>query len=99
MLGYHVIDFERLPNDKRANTRARVYFKHRPAEDQVMQIFRVPQEPSFTELERITYFNMGTGRTILNFRPIQGDDWRGMWRCGGAVFTMDLDGSEKFQLW
>ena len=90
---------ERLPKDKQANSQARVYLTYRPDDEQVSQVFRVPYDTSSTEIERITHFNMGTGRTIMTFLAIQGDDWRGLWRAGGAIFVMDLDGSEVFQLW
>ncbi|KAF8579006.1 alpha/beta-hydrolase [Ramaria rubella] len=99
--GYSVIDFERLPKENQENGQARVYLTHRPADEQVSQVFRVPNpgDTDSIELERITYFKIGTGRTIVNFRPIEGDDWHGIWRAGGAVLAMDLDGSEKYQLW
>jgi len=50
-------------------------------------------------LNRLTYFDIGSGRTISSFTPIIGEDWRGVWRNGGAIMAMDLDGSERFQLW
>jgi len=50
-------------------------------------------------LNRLTYFDLGSGRTISSFTPIIGEDWRGVWRNGGAIMAMDLDGSERFQLW
>ena len=98
-----MISFEQLPKEKQDIDHARVYFTHRPADEQVAQVFRgqnpLEEDPSSGELERITHFNMGTGRSISGLCPIQGDDWHGVWRTGGAIFAMDLDGSEIFQLW
>ncbi|KAI0049720.1 alpha/beta-hydrolase [Auriscalpium vulgare] len=80
---------------------AGIILSHRPPDAQVAQVYRMSSDPTSTdlELERLTYFNIGTGRTIANFCPIIGDDWRGIWRAGGAIMEMDLDGNEKFQLW
>ncbi|KAF8516696.1 Alpha/Beta hydrolase protein [Hysterangium stoloniferum] len=98
--GYTLGAFERLPQEQESVNKARLYIFHRPADAQVVQIYRVPHpEDDSLDLERVTHFNMGTGITIVNFSPIVGDDWHGSWRAGGAIFAMDLDGSEKFQLW
>jgi hypothetical protein len=60
----------------------------------------MPRDPKKQDnLERLTYFDIGSGRTINTFRTIIGEDWRGVWRPGGAIIAMDLDGSENFQLW
>lgn len=56
-------------------------------------------DPQVPNLERLTYFDLGSGRTISSFRPIVGEDWRGVWRGGGAILAMDLDGNEFSQLW
>ncbi|KAJ7581055.1 hypothetical protein C8J56DRAFT_958972 [Mycena floridula] len=76
-----------------------VFIKHRPIDEQVAQIYRMPVDPSKPELERLTYFNVGSGRTIVDFLSIKGDDWRGSTRHGGTIMVMDLDGNEFFQLW
>ncbi|TDL22563.1 alpha/beta-hydrolase [Rickenella mellea] len=97
--GFSVFDFERvLPTATRSS--ARIYLAHRPADAQVRHIYRIPSSPSDgNDIERLTYFDTGTGRRITGFHPIIGDDWRGVWRGGGAVMVMDLDGNEKAQLW
>ncbi|KAJ7778634.1 Alpha/Beta hydrolase protein [Mycena maculata] len=66
---------------------------------QVREYYRVSTDPQVQDIERITYFDLESGRTISSFRPIAGEDWRGVWRGGGAILAMDLDGSEFFQLW
>jgi hypothetical protein len=59
----------------------------------------MPSDANSTELERLTYFDIGSGRTIRSFTPILGEDWRGTWRARGALMVMDLTGNENFQLW
>ncbi|KAF8312932.1 alpha/beta-hydrolase [Clavulina sp. PMI_390] len=82
-----------------------IFLTHRPADAKVAQKFRIPisadgGDPNTASLERLTYFDIGTGRTISSFLPVLGDDWRGgQWRSGGAIMVMDLDGSEKAQIW
>ncbi|KAJ7253405.1 Alpha/Beta hydrolase protein [Mycena haematopus] len=72
---------------------------HRPSDSQISQFWRMNIDPQHPSLERISYFDLGSGRTISSFRPIAGEDWRGIWRGGGAILAMDLDGSEYSQLW
>jgi hypothetical protein len=79
--------------------RPSVFIRHRPEDAQVAQIYRMPNDTQSTNLEKLTYFDIGSGRTISKFCPILGEDWRGVWRGGGALMVMDLDGSEKFQIW
>ena len=50
-------------------------------------------------MERLSFFDIGSGRTIQSFTPILGEDWRGAWRAGGSLMVMDLTGNENFQLW
>ena len=99
--GYNLIDFERSVKDLNGElTPTQVLITHTPPDAQVLQVYRLPADPSSTELQRITYFSVGAGgRTIAVFRPIIGDDWRGIWRAGGAIIAMDTDGNEMFQLW
>jgi hypothetical protein len=102
--GYNLINFERSVNDKLASgelTPTQLLITHRPPDAQVAQVYRLPADPSrsSTELQRITYFDIGAGRTIPVFKPIIGEDWRGVWRAGGAIMAMDADGNEMFQLW
>jgi hypothetical protein len=59
----------------------------------------MPTDPSSTELNRLTYFDIGSGRTISQFCGIVEEDWRGMRRRGGAIMVMDITGNEHFQLW
>ena len=72
---------------------------HRPQDAKVEQLYRIPTIPLHRDLERITHFDIGTGRTISEFEPIAGEDWRGTWRAGGTIMVMDLDGREMSQLW
>ncbi|KAJ6546915.1 Alpha/Beta hydrolase protein [Mycena capillaripes] len=72
---------------------------HRPADSQVSEYWRISTDPQVSKRERLTYFDLGSGRTISSFRPIVGEDWRGVWRGGGAILAMDLDGNEFSQLW
>ncbi|KAF7359185.1 hypothetical protein MSAN_01260500 [Mycena sanguinolenta] len=72
---------------------------HRPSDSQISQFWRMNIDPQHQSLERISYFDLGSGRTITSFCPITGEDWRGIWRGGGAILAMDLDGNEYFQLW
>ncbi|KAJ7272993.1 Alpha/Beta hydrolase protein [Mycena rebaudengoi] len=72
---------------------------HRPPDSQVQEYYRISCDPALSESQRITYFDLGSGRTFSSFCPIDGEDWRGVWRGGGAVLAMDLDGNEFSQLW
>ncbi|KAF7305220.1 hypothetical protein MKEN_01237200 [Mycena kentingensis (nom. inval.)] len=72
---------------------------HRPEDSQVSELFRISLDPANESRTRITNFDFKGGRIISSFRPITGDDWRGVWRPRGAIITMDLDGNEYFQLW
>ncbi|KAF8191512.1 Alpha/Beta hydrolase protein [Mycena galopus ATCC 62051] len=72
---------------------------HRPSDSQISQYWRMNIDPKQPNLERISYFDLGSGRTVSSFRPIAGEDWRGIWRGGGFLLAMDLDGNEYFQLW
>ena len=63
------------------------------------QLYRISSDTNSSELERLTYFNIDSGRTIRSFVPLLGEDWRGVWRTGGALMVMDLTGNENFQLW
>jgi len=76
-----------------------VFVLHRPENSQVPQVYRMPTDPDKGSIERLTYFDIASGRTIAAFIPIDGDDWRGIWRHGGAIMIMDIDGNENFQLW
>ncbi|KAH7882962.1 alpha beta-hydrolase [Phlebopus sp. FC_14] len=98
--GFDVRGYERtVKNPAGQDVLGGIILSHRPADAQVAQIFRISVDPASTELERLTYFDIGTGRTISAFIPILGDDWRGAYRAGGAIMVMDLDGNEHFQLW
>jgi len=81
------------------NSRHAIVVAHRPKDVQVAQLYRIPSDVTSTELERLTYFDIGSGRTILSFTPLLGEDWRGSWQAGGALMVMDLTGNENFQLW
>jgi hypothetical protein len=84
------------------NNRGGIIVNHRPEDAQVSQLYRIPSDPSSTELERLTYFDIGSGRIIRSCTPILGEDWRGprgTLRAGGALMVMDLSGNENFQLW
>lgn len=81
------------------NIRGGIIVNHRPEDAQVSQLYRIPSDPSSTELERLTYFDIGSGRIIRSCTPILGEDWRGTLRAGGALMVMDLSGNENFQLW
>ncbi|KZW00606.1 alpha/beta-hydrolase [Exidia glandulosa HHB12029] len=59
----------------------------------------MPVDPASEELEKVTHFDLGTGRVISSITPIKGDDWRGTLRSGGAIMGMDVDGKEFFQFW
>ncbi|KAI0063028.1 alpha/beta-hydrolase [Artomyces pyxidatus] len=93
--GFNLLAFERAEGTSPQS----LFISHRPPDAQVLQVYRMPADPTSTELQRLTYFDIGTGRTIVTFRPIIGEDWRGKWRAGGALMVMDLDGKENFQLW
>lgn len=81
-------------------TPTQLLVSRRPSDVQVPQIYRLSADPMSTaELQRITYFDIGAGRTMATFRSIVGEDWRDVWRGGGAIMAMDTDGNEMFQLW
>jgi hypothetical protein len=94
-IGFAINGFEHSRNDMRGS----VVVNHRPKDAQVSQLYRIPSDTSSTELERLTYFDIGSGRIIRSFTPILGEDWRGTLRAGGALMVMDLTGNENFQLW
>ncbi|KAJ6620304.1 Alpha/Beta hydrolase protein [Mycena sp. CBHHK59/15] len=95
--GYALTCFEKIGAGNDSNGHAII--SHRPADSQVQEFYRISTDPVVGSIERLTYFDLGTGRTISSFRPVTGDDWRGVWRAGGAILAMDLDGNEFFQLW
>lgn len=99
--GYVLFGIERdVKNTDGQLTPSHILVSHRPHDAQVSQIYRLPADPeSSSELQRITHFDIGSGRNIQAFQPIIGEDWRGVWRGGGAIMGMDSDGSETFQLW
>lgn len=98
--GFQMIGFDRSVKNKDGQlASAQLLVSHRPSDAQVPQVYRLPVDPKSTELERITYFDIGAGRSIPYFRPIIGEDWRGIWRGGVAILAMDLDGNECYQLW
>lgn len=88
-----------MKNKHGASTPQRILISHRPPDAQVLQIYRILGDPSVSGLERLTYFDIGAGRSIPEFRSIAGEDWRGTLRGGGAIMAMDSDGNEMFQLW
>ncbi|KAG0704150.1 alpha beta-hydrolase [Suillus ampliporus] len=98
--GFDTAGFERTI--KHANGRevpGGIIVSHRPESAQVTQLYRMSTDPSDTELNRLTYFDIGSGRTISMFCGIFEEDWRGVRRRGGAIMVMDLNGNEHFQLW
>jgi hypothetical protein len=102
--GYVLFGLEKsvsIPNATDQTTPHRIYIKHRPADAQVAQIYRLPLSDPDGQLERLTYFDIGSGRTLVSVTGIEGDDWygNGYWRGGGVVLCMDVDGKENFQLW
>ncbi|EIW79550.1 alpha beta-hydrolase [Coniophora puteana RWD-64-598 SS2] len=98
--GYSFFGFERTVKDKHGTeVPGGVFVKHRPVDAQVDQVYRMSTDPERTDLERLTHFETRAGRNIALFRSIIGEDWRGVWRGGGAILEMDFDGNEQFQLW
>ncbi|KAJ7184401.1 Alpha/Beta hydrolase protein [Mycena filopes] len=95
--GFTFTCFETLPDGSDGPGTAIV--SHRPVDSQVTEYYRMSTDPQVSTLERITYFDLGSGRIISSFFPIAGEDWRGVRREGGAILAMDLDGNEFFQLW
>lgn len=91
--------FERTVAAATGDASSGIFLSHRPKDAQVSQVYRISTDPANTELERLTHFNIGTGRIISTFRSIAGDDWRGVYRPGGAIMSMDFNGNEHFQLW
>jgi hypothetical protein len=81
------------------NVKDSIIITHRPKDAQVAQLYRIPSDISSTDAERLSFFDIGSGRTVRSFMPILGEDWRGAWRAGGALMVMDLTGNENFQLW
>ncbi|KAJ7491183.1 Alpha/Beta hydrolase protein, partial [Mycena latifolia] len=94
--GFGFTCFEKLQED---SSTGYAIISHRPADSQVQEFYRISTDPQVQAIERITYFDLGSGRTISSFVPIVGEDWRGVWRGGGAILAMDLDGNEFSQLW
>ncbi|KAJ7482383.1 Alpha/Beta hydrolase protein [Mycena galericulata] len=95
--GFSFVGFEKdLQEDNRPG---HAIILHRPADSQVGEYYRISTDPKIQDLERITYFDLGSGRRVPSFCPIVGEDWRGVWRGGGAILAMDLDGNEFAQLW
>ncbi|KAK7035827.1 Alpha/Beta hydrolase protein [Favolaschia claudopus] len=95
--GFGFVCFERqLEGDDGAG---HAIVSHRPEDSQISEFWRLNLASPDTPLERISYFDLGSGRTVDSFSPVSGDDWRGVWRAGGAILAMDLDGSEYAQLW
>lgn len=98
--GYNLVGFERsVKNANGEFTPAHLLVTHRPPDAQVAQVYRLPADATSNELQRITHFDIGVGRHIGVFRPIEGEDWRGVRRAGGAILAMDFNGNEMFQLW
>ncbi|KIJ63640.1 hypothetical protein HYDPIDRAFT_113136 [Hydnomerulius pinastri MD-312] len=98
--GFDVYGYERtVKNAAGEDVPGGIFLSHRPEDAQVSQVYRISTDPGNTELERLTFFDIGAGRTISAFVPIVGDDWRGVYRPGGSIMMMDLDGNEHFQLW
>ncbi|KAH7925325.1 alpha/beta-hydrolase [Leucogyrophana mollusca] len=98
--GFIMLGYERTIKDADGqDVGGGIILYHRPESAQVSQVYRMSTDPSTTQLERLTYFDMGTGRTVTTFCSIAGEDWRGIYRGGGAIMVMDLDGNEQFQLW
>jgi hypothetical protein len=98
-IGFGIYGFERSVKTATGEVPGGIFLSHRPEDAQVSQVYRISTDPVNTELERLTHFDIGTGRTISSFTPILGEDWRGVYRPGGAIMSMDLDGNEHFQLW
>jgi hypothetical protein len=95
--GFGFVCFEKLPDGDESAGHAVV--SHRPSDSQISEFWRMNLDPQHPSLERISYFDLESGRTLSSFRPIAGEDWRGVWRRGGAILAMDLDGNEYSQLW
>ncbi|KAJ6497168.1 Alpha/Beta hydrolase protein [Mycena vitilis] len=95
--GFGFTCFERVAEGN--NDAGSAIISHRPADSQISQYWRISTNPQISTIERITYFDLGSGRTVSSFCPIVGEDWRGVWRGGGAILAMDLDGNEFHQLW
>ncbi|KAJ7700253.1 Alpha/Beta hydrolase protein [Mycena olivaceomarginata] len=95
--GFGFVCFEKLPDGDESAGHAIV--SHRPSDSQISEFWRMNLDPQHPSLERISYFDLESGRTLSSFRPIAGEDWRGVWRRGGAILAMDLDGNEYSQLW
>jgi hypothetical protein len=96
---FNILGFERSSDtdEKQASTPG-LFVLHRPEDSQVNQVYKIPSDPSLTDIQRVTYFDASYGR-ISEFYPIDGDDWRGVWRPGGALVRVDPNGNEAFQLW
>lgn len=84
-------------------TPGEIILTHRASGAKVAEKYRLSIDGTTSKsaptLEQLTHFDFGTGRNIRAFTPIEGDDWRGVKRVGGAIVLMDLDGSEKAQFW
>ncbi|KAI9460684.1 alpha beta-hydrolase [Boletus coccyginus] len=98
-VGFDLYGFERTVKTAIGEVTGGIFLSHRPEDAQVFQVYRISTDPASTELERLTHFNIGTGRIISRFVSIAGEDWRGVFRAGGAIISMDFNGNEHFQLW
>ncbi|EJU04122.1 alpha/beta-hydrolase [Dacryopinax primogenitus] len=98
-LAFNIAEFELIDETALAGHKEpRLFFMHRPQSEQMSQVYAV-RSPDDKSPERLTYFNTGGGRTITNWTPVLGDNLHGKYRKGGAIFSMDLNGDEVFQLW
>ena len=97
--GFDLYGFERTVKNATGEVPGGIFLSHRPEDAQVSQVYRISTDPTNTELERLTHFNIGSGRIISTFKPIYGENWRGVYRPGGAIMAMDFNGNEHFQLW
>ncbi|KAF8452502.1 alpha beta-hydrolase [Boletus edulis BED1] len=96
---FNLYGFERTVRTVKGEMPGGIFLSHRPEDAQVSQVYRISTDPANTALERLTHFNIGTGRIIATFKSIAGEDWRGVYRLGGAIMSMDFNGNEHFQLW
>lgn len=96
---FNFLGFERSSEtDEKQESIPGLFVLHRPEDSQVNQVYNIPSDPNLTDIQRLTYFDASYGR-ISEFYPIVGDDWRGVWRAGGALVRVDPNGNEAFQLW
>jgi hypothetical protein len=71
-----------------------IIINRKPNDAQVSQLYPISSDASSTALERLTYFDIGSGR--IDRSPILGEDWRGTLQAGGALMVMDLAVNEIF---